>query len=190
MDPSPAKVGIAGAKFSRDGQGVYLISDRDSEFAKLRYVNLFTGEKTEISGAIPWDIEELAISRDGHYLAYVSNEGGAGKLNRARFARAPGFDSAQAAAAGIIDSLSFDAEGKRLAFGFAAPNRPRDAYVLDIASNRLEAVDAQRGGCRGSGEVRDAAADAISDLRPRRTVGRAKFRCTSTSRRRPGRIRC
>ena len=31
----PAKVGIAGAKFSRDGQGVYVISDRDSEFAKL-----------------------------------------------------------------------------------------------------------------------------------------------------------
>ena len=60
---------------------MYLISDRDGEFAQLRYVNLFTGEKTVISGAISWDIEELAVSRDGHYLAYVSNEGGAGKLN-------------------------------------------------------------------------------------------------------------
>ncbi len=26
----------------------------------------------------------------------------------------------------------------RLAFGFAAANQPRDAYVLDIADNRLE----------------------------------------------------
>jgi hypothetical protein len=34
VDPAPAKVGIAGAKFSRDGQGVYLISDRDAEFGK------------------------------------------------------------------------------------------------------------------------------------------------------------
>ena len=62
VEPSPSKVGIAGAKFSRDGQGVYLISDRDSEFAQLRYVNLFTGEKTVISGALSSDIEELAIS--------------------------------------------------------------------------------------------------------------------------------
>ncbi len=139
VDPTPAKVGIVGAKFSRDGQGVYLISNRDGEFAQLRYVNLFTAEKTVISGAIPWDIEELAISRDGHYLAYVSNEGGVDKLNLLDLKAHQDLIPPRLAAAGIIDSLSFDAEGSRLAFGFAAPNRPRDAYVLDIASNHLEA---------------------------------------------------
>jgi len=139
VDPTPAKVGIVGAKFSRDGQGVYLISNRDGEFAQLRYVNLFTAEKTVISGAIPWDIEELAISRDGHYLAYVSNEGGVDKLNLLDLKAHQDLTPPRLAAAGIIDSLSFDAEGSRLAFGFAAPNRPRDAYVLDIASNHLEA---------------------------------------------------
>ena len=46
-------------------------TDREAEFARLRYVNLFTGDKNVISNHIPWDIEELAISRDGHYLAYV-----------------------------------------------------------------------------------------------------------------------
>src|SRR3984957_19857826 len=81
VEPVAAKVGISGAKFSRDGQGVYLISDRDAEFDQLRYVNLFTGEKTVISGRLSWDIEELAISRDGHYLAYISNEAGIDKLN-------------------------------------------------------------------------------------------------------------
>ena len=81
VEPAPTKVGIAGAKFSRDGQGVYLISDRESEFAQLRYVNLFSSDRTVISAHIPWDIEKLAISRDGHYLAYVSNEAGISKLN-------------------------------------------------------------------------------------------------------------
>jgi dipeptidyl aminopeptidase/acylaminoacyl peptidase len=139
VESAPVKVGIAGAKFSRDGQGVYLISDRDSEFAQLRYVNLFTGEKTIISGHIAWDIEELAISRDGHYLAFVSNEGGAGKINLLDLRTHRDLIPPRLNPAGIIDSLSFDAAGNRLAFGFAAPNRPRDAYVLDIASNRLEA---------------------------------------------------
>jgi dipeptidyl aminopeptidase/acylaminoacyl peptidase len=138
VDPSPSKVGIAGAKFSADGQGVYLISDRDSEFAKLRYLNLFTGEKTEISGPIPWDVEQVASSRDGHYLAYVSNEGGASKLNMLDLRAHQDLIAPQLPVAGVIDSLSFDAEGKRLAFGFAASNRPRDAYVLDMASNHLE----------------------------------------------------
>jgi dipeptidyl aminopeptidase/acylaminoacyl peptidase len=139
VDPSPSKIGIAGAKFSRDGQGIYFISDRDSEFAQLRYVNLFTGEKTVISGRLPWDIEELAISRDGHYLAYVSNEAGIDKLNVLDLRRHQDLIPPKLPAAGIINSLSFDAEGGRLAFGFAAPNRPRDAYVFDIAANHLEA---------------------------------------------------
>jgi dipeptidyl aminopeptidase/acylaminoacyl peptidase len=138
VDPSSAKVGIAGAKFSRDGQGVYVISDRDSEFAKLRHLNLFTGEKTEISGTIPWDVEQVASSRDGHYLAYVSNEGGASRLNVLDLRAHQDLIPPPLPVAGVIDSLSFDAEGKRLAFGFAASNRPRDAYVLDMASNHLE----------------------------------------------------
>jgi dipeptidyl aminopeptidase/acylaminoacyl peptidase len=138
VDPSPAKVGIAGAKFSRDGQGVYLISDREAEFARLRYIGLFTNEKTVISGHIPWDIEELAISRDGHYLAYVSNEAGLSKLNLLDLRTHQDLTPPKVHAPGIIRSLSFDAEGKRLAFGFAAANQPRDAYVLDIAENRVE----------------------------------------------------
>jgi dipeptidyl aminopeptidase/acylaminoacyl peptidase len=139
VEPSPAKAGITGAKFSRDGQGVYLISDRDAEFAQLRYVNLFSGEKTVISGRLSWDIEELAISRDGHYLAYTSNEAGIDKLSVLDLRAHQDLNPPKLPAAGIIQSLSFDAEGNRLAFGFAAPNRPRDAFVLDIAANRLEA---------------------------------------------------
>ena len=139
VEPVPTKVGIAGAKFSRDGLGVYLISDLDSEFAQLRYVNLFTGDKTVISGRLSWDIEELAISRDGHYLAYVSNEAGIDKLNVLDLRTHQDLIPPKLPAAGIIGSLSFDAAGNRLAFGFAAPNRPRDAYVLDIAANALEA---------------------------------------------------
>lgn len=139
VEPSPAKVGIRGARFSRDGQGVYLISDRDDEFAQLRYVNLFTGASTVISGHIPWDIEELTISRDGHYLAFVSNEAGVGKLNLVDLRTHQDMTPPRLPSAGLIEHLSFDADGKRLAFGFAAVNQPRDAYVLDLASNRLEA---------------------------------------------------
>jgi dipeptidyl aminopeptidase/acylaminoacyl peptidase len=138
VDPSPGKVGIAGARFSRDGQGVYLISDRDSEFARLRYVNLFTSERRLVSNPVAWDVEELAVSRDGHYLAYVSNEAGLGKLNLVDLKTHQDLTPPRTPP-GVIDHLRFDAEGKRLAFRLASAVLPGDAYVLDIAANAVEA---------------------------------------------------
>jgi len=139
VDPAPTRVGIAGARFSRDGQGVYLISDRDTEFGKLRYVNLFTGQKTVVTEQIPWDIEELAISRDGHYLAYVSNQGGVDKLEVLDLLAHQDLNPPTLPSPGLIDHLRFDAEGKRLAFAYASSVMPHDAYVFDIANHRLEA---------------------------------------------------
>jgi dipeptidyl aminopeptidase/acylaminoacyl peptidase len=146
VDPASAKVGIVDARFTRDGQGVYFISDRDGEFAKLRYINLFTNDKTVISGHIPWDIEEMAISRDGHYLAYVSNEAGISKLNILDMRTHQDLTPPRLHTPGIIHALSFDWDGKRLAFGFSAANQPRDAYVLDVAENRLEPWTASEAG--------------------------------------------
>ena len=102
-------------------------------------MNLFTNDKTIISGQLPWDIEQLALSRDGHYLAFVSNEAGAGKLNLLDLKAHQDLVVPKLPAAGLVDSLSFDTEGKRLVFGYAATNQPGDAYVLDIAANHLEA---------------------------------------------------
>jgi dipeptidyl aminopeptidase/acylaminoacyl peptidase len=138
VDPVPGKVAITAAKFSRDGQGVYLISDRDSEFRQLRYVNFFTNERTVLSARLSWDVLELALSRDGHYLAYVSNEAGVDKLNLLDLRAHQDLLPPKLPAAGLVGSLGFDADGNRLSFGFAAPNHPRDAYVLDIASNQVE----------------------------------------------------
>jgi dipeptidyl aminopeptidase/acylaminoacyl peptidase len=146
VDPSPSKVAIYGAKFSRDGTGVYVLSDRDSEYAKLRYVNIFTGEKNDLSGRSPWDVERFALSNDGHYLAYVTNEGGLGKLNLVDLRTHQDLVPPRLPFTGVIDSLSFDRDGKRLAFGLSAANQPRDAYVLDIEANRLDAWTSSEAG--------------------------------------------
>ena len=138
VDPAPIKVAIAGARFSRDGQGVYFISDRDGDYAKLRYVNLFTNEHLILSGPIAADVEELAVSRDGRYLGFVTNEGGSSKLNLLDLKTHQDLIPPKLAAPGLIDHLSFDPDGKRLAFAYMTGAQPRDVYVLDIASNRVE----------------------------------------------------
>jgi dipeptidyl aminopeptidase/acylaminoacyl peptidase len=146
VDPSPAKGAIANAKFSRDGTGVYFISNRDGDHARLRYVNLFTTEKNDISGRGDVDVEQFALSKDGHYLAYVTDDGGADKLNLLDLRAHQDLVPPRLPVPGVLDSLSFDSDSKRLLFSLAAANQPRDAYVLDVAGNRLEPWTASEAG--------------------------------------------
>jgi dipeptidyl aminopeptidase/acylaminoacyl peptidase len=146
VDPSPAKGAVASAKFSRDGTGVYCISNRDGERARLRYVNLFTAEKNDLSGRGDVDVEQFALSKDGRYLAYVTDEGGADKLNLLDLRARQDLVPPKLPGPGVVDSLSFDPDSKRLLFGLALSNQPRDAYVLDVAGNRIEAWTASEAG--------------------------------------------
>ncbi len=151
VDAAPAAVNIVDAKFARDGQGVYVVSDRDGEFARLRFVNFFNGETSVISAQTPWDVEALALSRDGHYLSYLTNEAGTSRLSLVDLQAHRELAPAHPPTAGVISNLSFDAAGERLAFGFTSANRPGDAYVLDIAQNRLQAWTRSEAGAADPG---------------------------------------
>jgi dipeptidyl aminopeptidase/acylaminoacyl peptidase len=146
VEPSAAKGSIANAKFARDGTGVYFISNRDGDHARLRFVNLFTAENSDISSGGDVDVEQFALSKDGHYLAYVTDEGGADKLNLLDLRAHQDLVPPRLPAPGVVDSLSFDPDSKRLLFGLATAIQPRDAYVLDVAGNRLEPWTASEAG--------------------------------------------
>ncbi len=147
------------ARFARDGQGAYYVTNQGSEFKQLRFVNFFTGQKTVISSHVPWDVEELAVSRDGHYLAYVSKEGGNGRLNLVDLRAHQDLNPPHLPGVDVIRAIAFDADSKRLAVGVATPTAPRDAYVLDIESNRLEAWTHSEAGAVDSASFVGARAD-------------------------------
>jgi dipeptidyl aminopeptidase/acylaminoacyl peptidase len=134
--PSSQRVGIRTARFSRDGRGVYVVSDRGSEFKQLRYVDLETGDARTLSDRVRWDVEDLDLSDDGRYLAYVTNEDGISRLNlldlhESRELPAPRLS------AGMITNLGFDPHSRRLAFSFEAARMPRDVYVYDLHAAEL-----------------------------------------------------
>jgi len=139
LEPHAPKAAIGAARFSRDGQGVYMISDQDSEFRQLRYVNLFTGRSSVVAAAAGADVREFALSRDAHYLAYVLDQGGSDRLFIVDLRTQRDLPAPPLPSPGLIDSLRFDGDGKRLALCSSAANRPRDAYVLDLAADRLTA---------------------------------------------------
>ncbi len=135
------KVGIGAAKFARNGSGVYFVSDQDSEFRQLRYVDLSAeaGKKPaeiRLSAQTPWDVEALDLSADGRYLAYATNEGGTSRLRlmdvRNRLAM-----PAPVIPPGRVGNLRFDPGGTRIAMTLESARLQREAYVYQIGAGTL-----------------------------------------------------
>jgi dipeptidyl aminopeptidase/acylaminoacyl peptidase len=129
---------IADARFGRDAQGVYYLSDRDGEFLALRYVNLYNGQRQLLSDRNAADVSEFALSPDGQYLAYVRCQAEGAALEIVDLRTHQDLIPPHLPAQGTVDSLHFDLTGKRLAFTHSSVQRARDAYVLDVAANRLD----------------------------------------------------
>jgi dipeptidyl aminopeptidase/acylaminoacyl peptidase len=131
--PDPASV--ADAEFTADGRGVYVITNRDSEFDRLARVDLATGAVDVLTGHIPWDIESFDLTDDGRFLAWVANVDGVSRLTIVNLASHA--ESLPPLPDGRIGRISFDREGKRLALSLESPQSPRDVFVVDLARSAV-----------------------------------------------------
>lgn len=135
IDPSDEPVSYGAIAWSHDGAGLYLSSDRDSEFRTLRHLDLASGTMTDLTADIPWDVSEVAVSPNGRWLAFVINEDGVGAL---RVWRA---DTREPVAlpempVGQTGGLSFDHGGDRLGMVINARS-PSDVYALSLDDGTL-----------------------------------------------------
>ena len=63
-------------QWSRDGSALYYTSDRGTEFAHLRRLDLHTGEEAILSDEIVWDVTSIQQTGDGEMLLISVNEDG------------------------------------------------------------------------------------------------------------------
>ena len=73
---TPEAASYSNAKFAKDGKGLYLATDRGSEFERISYLDLRTRELTFLRPGQKWDAADLQLAEDGRRLAYVLNEDG------------------------------------------------------------------------------------------------------------------
>jgi dipeptidyl aminopeptidase/acylaminoacyl peptidase len=122
--------------FSKDGRGLYVTTDKESEFHRLTYVDLGSMQHTYLTTNIPWDISNLEISEDGRMLAFVSNENGASRLQLMDTATRKVKPAAKLPL-GIVSSLRWHKNGRELAFTMSSARSPADAYSLDTQSGQV-----------------------------------------------------
>ncbi len=131
------KVAYDYAQFSPDGKGIYLTTDRDSEFLRLAYMDLATKKVTYLSDSIKWNIELFSLSPDRKTLAFVSNEDGVSRLrlldtatNKERLVTWP--------RVGVISNLHWHNNNTDLAFTFVSARSIWDIYSLNALTGKTE----------------------------------------------------
>jgi dipeptidyl aminopeptidase/acylaminoacyl peptidase len=131
------KVSYSEARFTKDGKGIYVTTDKDSEFQRLAYIDLETKEPTCLTTSIHWDVDAFDLTRDGKLLAFITNEEGLSVLHvrdttsgkELPLPRIP---------MGVIRGLRWHRNGHDLGFSLNNSRSPGDSYSLDVSTEKLE----------------------------------------------------
>ena len=131
------QVAYGGGIYSGDGKSVFVTTDAEGEFRRLARLNLASGMIQPLTRAINWDVEDLALSSDGRYLAFTANEAGVGTLyvydtTRARVTRVKGVP------AGSVQGLEWRRDSNELGFNLTSPKTPWNAFSIDVVTGKVE----------------------------------------------------
>jgi dipeptidyl aminopeptidase/acylaminoacyl peptidase len=130
------KVSYSGAEFSKDGKGLYVTTDKGSEFQRLVYMDIGSKTVTPITGHINWDVSGFEMSEDGKYIAFVTNENGFRKLRildtstrqEIKLPKLP---------AGQIGGFDWHKKTGELGFNVSSYQSLSDVYSLDLKSGKI-----------------------------------------------------
>jgi dipeptidyl aminopeptidase/acylaminoacyl peptidase len=129
--------GAGGGQFSKDGKGVYTVTDKDSEFERLVYIDLATKQHAYLTANISWDVDELKLSRDGKTIAFETNEDGISVLHVMDTASRHEMKLPKLPAL-IIYDLQWHNDSRDLAFVINSARSPADVYSLDITNGTVD----------------------------------------------------
>ena len=129
-------VAYGGAEFSADGRGVYVSTDKNSEFQHLAYIDATSKAVTPLTTGINWDVEGFDVSPDGRAIAFSINEAGVSKLHL--------FDTATKrtrpianAPAGVVGNVQWHRNSRDVAFSIGGARAASDVYSVNTTDGAV-----------------------------------------------------
>lgn len=124
-------------QFSRDGKGLYVVTDHDSDVRRLAYLDLQTKQFKYLSDQIKWDVDEFQLSPDGKTLAFITNEEGNARLRLLDVATGRERQVPQLLL-GLISDLKWHNNSTDLAFNYKSPRTPNDIYSVNVNTGKTD----------------------------------------------------
>ncbi len=133
----PEKVAYSGAEFSKDGKGLCVATDKDSEIHRLTYIDLATKQHAYLTSHIKWDVDQFELSEDGKTLAFATNEDGMSVLHLMDTATRKERPVPKLPV-GVIGGLRWHRNSRDLAVSLATSRSPSDVYSIDTKTDKLD----------------------------------------------------
>lgn len=130
-------VSYRNGQFAKDGKGVYLTSDKDSEFQRLVYLDFASHKTSVLTSALQWDVGQVDLSRDGRSIAFEANEDGISVLH-ALDTKTGKEISVPKLPVGVFFGLTWRDNSHELAISLSTASQPFDVYSVDIANGKIE----------------------------------------------------
>lgn len=124
-------------QFSKDGKRVYVVTDHDSDFRRLAYIDFSSGKISYVPSPAQWDVEDFQIAPDGKTLAFITNEDGISKLHLIELATTKELPVGQLPV-GVISDIKWRRDSTELAFNFKSPTTPNDVYSISVKDGNVE----------------------------------------------------
>jgi dipeptidyl aminopeptidase/acylaminoacyl peptidase len=124
-------------QFSKDGKGVYVLTDHDSETRRVAYIDLASNKFSYVSSSLKWDVDEFQLAPDGKTLAFITNEEGISRLHLLDVLNGKQRPMPQLPI-GVISDPKWNKSSTDLAFNFKSPRTPNDVYSVNIETGKVE----------------------------------------------------
>jgi dipeptidyl aminopeptidase/acylaminoacyl peptidase len=131
------KVSYGEGRFSKDGKGIYVTTDKDSEFHRLAYLDLATKQTQFLTTNISWDVESFDVTHDGNLLAFITNEEGVSVLHVVNTSTNKEMPLPKLPM-GVMGSLRWHKNGHELGFSLNNARGPGDVHSLDMTTGKVE----------------------------------------------------
>lgn len=126
-----------GCRFTPDGKHIWMASNfNDMGLSKPARYDIDSGEINFFDMDSPWEITDgdMALSEDGKYVAWISNEDGYGNLHLAETSTMN--ELPVPPLSGIAYNVKF-ASGNNLIFAFTSPTKTDDIWTWDWKNGEL-----------------------------------------------------
>jgi dipeptidyl aminopeptidase/acylaminoacyl peptidase len=121
-------------RWSKDGETLYYLTDKGSEFRRLVRRDVTSGQDETLTDKLAWDVDEFDLSDDGAMIAWVLNEGGSSQIWFTRYGIFPPQETSSifGVPRGVVSGLKFRPGSHEIAFTLSAARSSADAYSHDL----------------------------------------------------------
>jgi len=122
--------------FTRDGKGIFAVSDKGSEFRRLVLMNADGSNERVLTGHLNYDVDAFTISFDANRIAFVTNENGSNSLRFLDLSSLKEY-TRPSLVPGLIGGIHWREKSTEIAFHMTSARSPGDVFSYDVKTNKL-----------------------------------------------------